>query len=109
LLVFQVAESLEKADFQLVVELWFTEHGVSSQPSNVSCVSSRTLSLHFSPLTGIHYHLPVWFDYFHLSAVSLSIHGSLLAIHQSVMRWVPLIGLMISFILKNTVYMVLFL
>ncbi|KAF0310899.1 Protein FAM135B [Amphibalanus amphitrite] len=31
---------------------------------------------------GLHYHLPVLFDYFHLAAVSLTFHAALVAVHQ---------------------------
>ena len=96
---------MEKADLQLVVELWYSEHGMcspaaplaatnqqadpssngstngSSAPS-IECVSSRTFTLTFHPSRGLHYHLPVLFDYFHLSAVSLTLHAVLTALHQ---------------------------
>ena len=102
---------LEAAEFQLVVELWYTENGNglstsgssgpithSSNTSNsnsssvngggesgdatIECVSSRVLTLQFVPSSGLHYHLPVLFDYFHLSAVSLTVHAILTSIHQ---------------------------
>jgi Protein FAM135 len=38
----------------------------------------KTTKLHFPQ----HYHLPVLFDYFHLAAVSIGIHASLIAMHQ---------------------------
>uniref|UniRef100_A0A665V4V9 Family with sequence similarity 135 member B n=1 Tax=Echeneis naucrates TaxID=173247 RepID=A0A665V4V9_ECHNA len=44
--------------------------------------NSRTLSLHFHPRRGLHHHVPVMFDYFHLSVISVSIHASLVALHQ---------------------------
>ncbi|XP_071355400.1 protein FAM135B isoform X2 [Trachinotus anak] len=48
----------------------------------VPLISSRTLSLHFHPRRGLHHHVPVMFDYFHLSVISVSIHASLVALHQ---------------------------
>ncbi|KAM7383834.1 hypothetical protein PAMA_011278 [Pampus argenteus] len=48
----------------------------------VPLISSRTLSLHFHPRKGLHHHVPVMFDYFHLSVISVSIHASLVALHQ---------------------------
>ncbi|CAG0913705.1 unnamed protein product [Notodromas monacha] len=83
---FKINDILEKAEFQLILELWFSEQTLGNQPSNISCVSTRTLNVHFSPATGVHYHLPVWFDYFHLSAVSITVHGTLLSIHQASSR-----------------------
>ncbi|CAK1544951.1 unnamed protein product [Leptosia nina] len=72
-------ESLERAEWSLGVELWCSEGAQSSTLAPVSC---RVLKLHFQPSNGLHYHLPVLFDYFHLSAVSITIHASLVALHQ---------------------------
>lgn len=73
-----VKESLEQAEFSLVLELWFSD----TAPLAMTMVSSRVLQLNMSPIEGLHYHLPVLFDYFHLSAVSLTIHSFLLVLHQ---------------------------
>ncbi|KAK3863331.1 hypothetical protein Pcinc_030901 [Petrolisthes cinctipes] len=79
----KLADSLDRADLQVVVELWFSEHALGPDHHNaIQCVSSRTLTLHFSPTRGLHYHLPVLFDYFHLSAVTLTVHCCLVALHQ---------------------------
>ncbi|KAJ2943659.1 hypothetical protein O0L34_g16771 [Tuta absoluta] len=72
-------ESLERAEWSLGVELWCSEGAQSSTLAPVSC---RVLKLHFQPAQGLHYHLPVLFDYFHLAAVSITIHASLVALHQ---------------------------
>ena len=119
----QIEDTLERADFQLVLELWYTENGfglehqVSERPGfcreianglpielrqvntkigisasftqgqgAIECVSSRTLSLNFHPTRGLHYHLPVLFDYFHLSAVSVTVHAILASLHQPYIR-----------------------
>nr|CAD7266589.1 unnamed protein product [Timema shepardi] len=79
----KIEDTLERADFTLLVELWFTDQTFGpDQHSSISCVSSRSLQLNFSPTKGLHYHLPVLFDYFHLAAVTLTIHASLVALHQ---------------------------
>ncbi|CAK1586003.1 unnamed protein product [Parnassius mnemosyne] len=83
-------ESLERTEWSLGVELWCSEGAQSSTLAPVSC---RVLKLHFQPSQGLHYHLPVLFDYFHLSAVSITIHASLVALHQpyikkSIMQYV---------------------
>ncbi|XP_059089029.1 LOW QUALITY PROTEIN: protein FAM135A-like [Tigriopus californicus] len=79
----KIEETLDKADLQLHIELWYTENGFGiSQQSAIECVSARVLSLAFQPTRGLHYHLPVLFDYFHLSAVSVTIHAILSSIHQ---------------------------
>ncbi|CAF4300828.1 unnamed protein product [Rotaria sp. Silwood2] len=41
---------------------------------------SRCYKLHFNPRSGIHTHVPILFDYFHLSAITTTIHGSLLCL-----------------------------
>lgn len=77
-------ESLERAEFSLILELWFSD----SSPASMVMVSSRTLQLNMSPIEGLHYHLPILFDYFHLSAISLTIHAALTALHQPSLKWV---------------------
>lgn len=72
-------ESIERAEFSLQLELWF---GEQSPGSILTMVSSRTLQLNFHPARGLHYHLPVLFDYFHMASVSLAIHSSLVALHR---------------------------
>lgn len=81
--VLQIEESLERADFNLNLELWFTDQALmTDQQTNITCVSVRNLQLSFSAPKGLHYHLPILFDYFHLSAITLTIHASLVALHQ---------------------------
>lgn len=50
----------------------------------------RALQLNFTPTKGLHYHLPVLFDYFHLAAVSITIHACLVALHQPYIKLVSL-------------------
>ncbi|XP_037076107.1 protein FAM135A-like [Pollicipes pollicipes] len=80
----KLVEGLEKAAFQLAVELHFSEgaEGSATAAAPLQPVSCRHLKLHFAPLRGLHYHLPVLFDYFHLAAVSLTFHAALVALHQ---------------------------
>ncbi|XP_048763051.2 protein FAM135A-like isoform X3 [Ostrea edulis] len=80
----KIEESLGRADIQVVLELWFSEEdgGPQSLQDKMENVSSRTLQLHFSATKGLHHYLPVLFDYFHLCAVEVIVHGSLIAIHQ---------------------------
>eukprot|EP00106_Octopus_bimaculoides_P010487 XP_014777929.1 PREDICTED: protein FAM135A-like [Octopus bimaculoides] len=79
----KVNETLEYLGLQLVVELWFVEE---EQEANIldkmEFVSQRILNLHFSPTKGLHHYVPVLFDYFHLSAIEVIIHGMLVALHQ---------------------------
>uniref|UniRef100_T1JT85 DUF676 domain-containing protein n=1 Tax=Tetranychus urticae TaxID=32264 RepID=T1JT85_TETUR len=75
-------EVINKTTFLLDVELWFSEQDYtpSHSASSVECVASRQLILHFDIFRGLHYHLPVIFDYFHLSAITITIHGSLITL-----------------------------
>ncbi|CAN7937710.1 unnamed protein product [Ixodes hexagonus] len=79
----RIRETLSKTDFLLSVELWFTDQNFGpDHHKTIQCVSSRVLTLHLDPSRGLHHHIPVLFDYFHLSAVSVTIHASLLALCQ---------------------------
>ncbi|XP_064873856.1 protein FAM135B-like [Oncorhynchus nerka] len=79
----RVEEALSEVDFQLKLDLHFTDKEQQlGDIVTVPVISSRTLGLHFHPRSGLHHHVPVMFDYFHLSVVSVSIHASLVALHQ---------------------------
>uniref|UniRef100_A0A665V5U5 Family with sequence similarity 135 member B n=1 Tax=Echeneis naucrates TaxID=173247 RepID=A0A665V5U5_ECHNA len=79
----RVEEALSEVDFQLKLDLHFTDNEQQlAEVMTVPLISSRTLSLHFHPRRGLHHHVPVMFDYFHLSVISVSIHASLVALHQ---------------------------
>ncbi|XP_053322331.1 protein FAM135B [Spea bombifrons] len=79
----RVEDSLSEADFQLKLDLHFTDNEAQLKDiSGVPLISSRTLGLHFNPRRGLHHHVPVMFDYFHLSVISVTVHGSLVALHQ---------------------------
>ncbi|XP_023689486.1 protein FAM135A isoform X2 [Paramormyrops kingsleyae] len=79
----KVEESLNDMDFQLSLDLYFTDGDYSPEELNsMQNISSRTLRFHFDLQRGIHQHVNVMFDYFHLSVISVTIHGSLVALHQ---------------------------
>ncbi|XP_043073658.1 protein FAM135B isoform X2 [Puntigrus tetrazona] len=79
----RVEEAVSEVDVQLKLDLHFTDSEQQlADISSVPLISSRTLGLHFHPHQGLHHHLPVMFDYFHLSVISVSIHASLVALHQ---------------------------
>uniref|UniRef100_A0A8C1DBQ1 Family with sequence similarity 135 member A n=1 Tax=Cyprinus carpio carpio TaxID=630221 RepID=A0A8C1DBQ1_CYPCA len=78
----KVEEFLNEMDFQLSLDLFFTDGDYSYDPTSLQSISSRTLRLHFSLHRGIHQHVNVMFDYFHLSVISATIHASLVALHQ---------------------------
>ncbi|XP_026145308.1 protein FAM135B-like [Carassius auratus] len=79
----RVEEAVSEVDVQLKLDLHFTDSEQQlADISSVPLISSRTLGLPFHPHQGLHHHLPVMFDYFHLSVISVSIHASLVALHQ---------------------------
>uniref|UniRef100_F7BJG5 Family with sequence similarity 135 member B n=1 Tax=Ornithorhynchus anatinus TaxID=9258 RepID=F7BJG5_ORNAN len=79
----RVEEALSEVDFQLKLDLHFTdsEHQLR-EGVGVPAISSRTLGLHLHPRRGLHHYVPIMFDYFHLSLVSLTVHASLVALCQ---------------------------
>ncbi|XP_011479604.1 protein FAM135B isoform X1 [Oryzias latipes] len=79
----RVEEAFSEVDFQLKLDLHFTDSEQQlADITTVPLISTRTLGLHFHPRKGLHHHIPVMFDYFHLSVISVSIHASLVALHQ---------------------------
>ncbi|XP_066552693.1 protein FAM135A isoform X3 [Amia ocellicauda] len=79
----KIEESLNEMDFQVSLDLHFTDGDYSPEDlTSLQMISSRTLRLHFSLHRGVHQHVNVMFDYFHLSVMSVAIHGSLVALHQ---------------------------
>ncbi|XP_073761268.1 protein FAM135A isoform X2 [Callorhinus ursinus] len=79
----KIEETLEEMNFLLSLDLHFTDGDYSADDLNaLQLISSRTLKLHFSLHRGLHHHINVMFDYFHLSVVSVTVHASLVALHQ---------------------------
>lgn len=79
----KIEETLEEISFLLSLDLHFTDGDYSADDLNaLQLISSRTLKLHYSVCRGLHHHANVMFDYFHLSVVSITVHASLVALHQ---------------------------
>ncbi|CAM5099742.1 unnamed protein product [Eretmochelys imbricata] len=79
----KIEESLNEMNFLLSLDLHFTDTDYSPDDlSTLQLISSRTLKLHFSLHQGLHHYVNVMFDYFHLSVISVTIHASLVALHQ---------------------------
>lgn len=80
-------EQIRKTQLVLDLELWFTDRDFGPEHhTSIECVATRQLSLHVDICRGLHYHLPVMFDYFHLSAVTVSVHGSLITLCQPYLK-----------------------
>ncbi|XP_036904493.1 protein FAM135B [Sturnira hondurensis] len=76
-------EALSEVDFQLRVDLHFTDSEQQLRDvAGAPMISSRTLGLHFHPRRGLHHQVPVMFDYFHLSVISVTVHAALVALQQ---------------------------
>ncbi|XP_005996075.1 protein FAM135A isoform X3 [Latimeria chalumnae] len=79
----KIEESLNEMNFQLLLDLHFTDTDYTPDDlTSLQLISSRTLKLHFSLHRGLHHHVNVMFDYFHLSVISITVHASLVALHQ---------------------------
>ncbi|XP_050806556.1 protein FAM135A isoform X2 [Gopherus flavomarginatus] len=79
----KIEESLNEMNFLLSLDLHFTDTDYSPDDlSTLQLISSRTLKLHFSLHQGLHHYVNVMFDYFHLSVISVTVHASLVALHQ---------------------------
>ncbi|XP_075819595.1 protein FAM135B [Microtus pennsylvanicus] len=80
----RVEDALSEVEFQLKVDLHFTdsEQQQLRDVTGTPMISSRTLGLHFHPRRGLHHQVPVMFDYFHLSVISVTIHAALVALQQ---------------------------
>ncbi|KAL1767868.1 FAM135B isoform X1 [Sigmodon hispidus] len=79
----RVEDALSEVEFQLKVDLHFTDSEQQLRDvAGTPMISSRTLGLHFHPQRGLHHQVPVMFDYFHLSVISVTIHAALVALQQ---------------------------
>ncbi len=64
--------------FTLQLDLMFSgAEELPKGPSEFACVSSRSLSFTIDWRKGLHDYFPVLFDYFHLSAIGVSVYASL--------------------------------
>ncbi|KAG9467155.1 hypothetical protein GDO78_015498 [Eleutherodactylus coqui] len=79
----KIEETLNELVFLLSIDLYFTDTDYSpNDPNALQLISSRNLKLHFNLHRGLHHHINLMFDYFHLSVISIVVHGSLVALHQ---------------------------
>ncbi|XP_054446081.1 protein FAM135B [Pteronotus mesoamericanus] len=79
----RVEEALSEVDFQLKVDLHFTDSEQQLRDvAGAPVISSRTLGLHLHPRRGLHHQVPIMFDYFHLSVISVTVHAALVALQQ---------------------------
>ncbi|CAL1536426.1 unnamed protein product [Lymnaea stagnalis] len=79
----KLEKNLENLDLRLEIQLWCNDEDEASESdAKMEMASTRTLLLHLSPTKGLHHSLPVLFDYFHLSAIDVVVHGTIIAIHQ---------------------------
>ncbi|XP_071964726.1 protein FAM135A-like [Antedon mediterranea] len=80
----KIEESINSTDIQLILELYFScSDEVPTSPDSLELSSTRTLKLHIDAARGLHSHASVLFDYFHLSAASLTFHAALLGVNQA--------------------------
>jgi len=77
-------ESQVPQKLNLVLELYFTEctRKNPATPKSLEHVSSQTLTLHLSFGKSFHAHRSILFDYFHLGALTLTVHSCIIAFRQ---------------------------
>lgn len=61
----------------------------SEVEDNFEVACTRVYDVNFIPTMGLHMHCPVLFDYFHMAAICLTVHASLIALHQPIYKYVP--------------------
>ncbi|XP_040591506.1 protein FAM135B isoform X1 [Mesocricetus auratus] len=84
----RIEDALSEVGFQLKVDLHFAESEQQLRDvTGTPVTSSRTLGLHFHPRRGLHHQVPVMFDYFHLSVISVTIHAALVALQQPLLSF----------------------
>ncbi|KAL7058415.1 hypothetical protein AAHC03_017243 [Spirometra sp. Aus1] len=86
--VSQLEDVFNHTELYFCAELWFSEDSDTTrfQVADMSCVSSRQMRINFSPTRGLNYHFPVFFDYVHLCAVEVTIHGYLTSLSPGLSR-----------------------
>jgi hypothetical protein len=62
-----------------------SNNGVNTNINSMQLLCSRNFKIKFDPRQGVHLQVPVLFDYFHLSAVLVTIHCALLTLLPPVM------------------------
>ncbi|CAF3528073.1 unnamed protein product [Rotaria sp. Silwood1] len=76
-----ITDCFNRMDMQLCIELFFMEKDYSPEKiGTMQSLCSRCYKLHCNPRSGTHTHVPILFDYFHLSAITTTIHASLLCL-----------------------------
>jgi hypothetical protein len=84
----KLLDSFQKLDLNLNIELWFTENDYKTDKiSSMQLLCLRSFKLHFDPRFGIHLQVPILFDYFHLSAVTTTVHCTLLTLLPPMMSF----------------------
>eukprot|EP00058_Branchiostoma_floridae_P024116 XP_002609606.1 hypothetical protein BRAFLDRAFT_87827 [Branchiostoma floridae] len=81
----KIEDTVDSAAFQLVLDLCFSEESADNADS-LQVVSSRVLKLHLCANKGLHHHAVIMFDYFHLCAMEVTVHGCLVTLHQPIMN-----------------------
>ncbi|TPP56178.1 putative Serine esterase [Fasciola gigantica] len=84
----KLEQSVLKHEVFLCVELWFAEEGSHNTFSvrSLEKVYERQLRVQLTPTRGLHHHFDVFFDYFHLCAVEMGLHGALTNVSPSIIR-----------------------
>ncbi|CAK8694446.1 unnamed protein product [Clavelina lepadiformis] len=70
--------------FQLDVKLWYcpTDNEAEITSESFEMISSRTIMLHIEPIQGLHEYTLVVFEYGFMAGIEMTVHASLVALHQ---------------------------
>ncbi|XP_071835909.1 protein FAM135A-like isoform X2 [Apostichopus japonicus] len=80
----KILECLADAELHMQIDLHFrTSEDPPSCAEMLDLISTRTVQLHLDSSQAIHSHIPLLFDYFHLSTLTMTIHGTLLGLHHA--------------------------
>uniref|UniRef100_A0A7E4VNY6 DUF676 domain-containing protein n=1 Tax=Panagrellus redivivus TaxID=6233 RepID=A0A7E4VNY6_PANRE len=72
-------DRLESVLVELQVELWYLDPEALPRLEDYRFVSKRTLDILIKPDRSTHCHRPIFFEYFSFSAVSVTVHASMIA------------------------------
>uniref|UniRef100_A0AC35G0I1 DUF676 domain-containing protein n=1 Tax=Panagrolaimus sp. PS1159 TaxID=55785 RepID=A0AC35G0I1_9BILA len=76
-------DKLESVLVELQVELWYLDPEMLPRLEDYQFVSKRTLNILLKPDRSTHCHRPIFFEYFSFSAVSISVHASMIGVVAS--------------------------
>lgn len=72
-------DRLESVNVELQIELWYLDPESLPRLEEYKFVSKRTMNILLKPDRSTHCHRPIFFEYYSFSAVSITVHASMIA------------------------------